>query len=219
MERRTFIKYSIATGATMMFPQTASALDFADAKRYAEKAGSFIIDEGTKMAKAAIYCSKLNPVRFVGGIIYDELKPIIIDPLIDSVYDYFYNGQLVKSNQLRYVDMDEARSRSIKHNPYKASLVILDGDKTAIREKRSREIEIELKQNYELNKFANIHQYIKDHKIKVETYDRISGEVGHDFTPNDMMNITSISFGRQRNTHLENILKETGNSTFSRLIV
>ena len=218
MERRTFIKYSMVTGATIILPQTASALDWADAKKYAIKAGDFILDEGTKMAKAAIYCSKLNPARFVGGIIYDELKPVIVDPIVEYIED-FLKGKFIDANQLQYVAMSEARSKNIEHDPYKASIVILDRDKTDYRVKRNREIEVELKQNYELNKFAKIHQYIKDHKIKVETYDRISSEVGNDFTPNDMMNITSISFGRHMDTHLENILRETNNSTFSRLIV
>ena len=84
MERRTFIKYSMATGATLILPQNASALDWNDAKKYAEEAVSFIQDEGPKMVKAAIYCSKLNPARLIGGYIFDELKDVLVDPLIDK---------------------------------------------------------------------------------------------------------------------------------------
>jgi len=220
MERRTFIKYSMVTGATLILPNTASALDWADAKRYAIKAGKFIADEGTKLAKGAIYCSKLNPARFVGGIIYDELKPIIIDPLGDYLAGLFFDGKEISPNQLSYVAMSEARSKSIEHNPYKASIVILDEDKTSYRIKSNRDVEIELKRDYELNKFASIHQYLKDEKIKVRTYNSAySSELGNDFTPDEMLNIESIALGRRKERHLEEILKRSNNSTFIELVV
>ena len=219
MERRTFIKYSMVTGATLILPDTASALDWDDAKRYAIKAGKVIADEGTKLVKGAIYCSKLNPVRFIGGIIYDELKPIIIDPLTDYLAGLFFGGKHISPSQLRYVAMSEARSRSIEHNPYKASIVVLDEDKTGYRVKKNREVEIELKRNYELNKFANIQQYLRDEKIKVKTYNGIADTIGNDFTPNEMLNIETISFGKYADAHLEEILKATNNNTFLKLVV
>lgn len=220
MERRTFMKYSMVTGATLILPETASALDWADAKRYAIKAGELIADEGTKLVKAAIYCSKLNPARFVGGIIYDELKPIIIDPLTEYLEDLFLKGKYISASQLNYVAMSEVRKQSIEHNPYKASIVVLDEDKTSYRIKSNKDIEIELQRNYELNKFSAIHEYLRDEKIRVKTYNSgYSSELGSDFTPDQMLSIESIALGKKRDIHLQEILKRSNNNTFTELVV
>lgn len=219
MQRRTFIKYSMVTGATIILPDTASALDWDDAKRYAEKAGKFIADEGTKLVKGAIYCSKLNPVRFVTGIIYDELKPVIVDPIVEYIED-FIKGKFIDLDKIKYATMTEVRSKNIEHNPYKASIVILDRDKTSYNVKRNRDIEIELQRNYELNKFASIHQYLRDEKIRVKTYNSAySSELGSDFTPDEMLSIESIALGKRKQRHLQEILKRTNNNTFTELVV
>lgn len=219
MERRTFIKYSMVTGATIILPNTASALDWADAKKYAMKAGELIADEGTKLVKAAVYCSKLNPARFVGGMIYDELKPIIVDPIV-AYLEEFFKGEYISASQLQYVAMSEARKQSIEYNPYKASIVILDRDKTGYTVHNNKDIEIELKRKYELDKFAVIHEYLRDEKIKVKTYNSAySSELGSDFTPNEMLSIESIVLGKSKNRHLEEMLKRSDNKTFTNLVV
>jgi hypothetical protein len=65
------MKYSMVTGATLILPHTtleAYSFEeaFKDAKKYGETVTSFVGKEGGKLIKSAVYCSKLNPVRFFG---------------------------------------------------------------------------------------------------------------------------------------------------------
>jgi len=221
MERRTFIKCSMVVGTTLVLPNRALASysfeeAYKDAKKYGETITNFVGKEGVQLVKTAVYCSKLNPVRFVGGLIYDEVKPIIVEA-IDDMTDFF-KGQLGLSN-IYYADMDTVRSKSIEHNPYKASIITLDTDKTTYRNLKNNQIELELQEKYELNKFASIHQYLKDEDIIIKLHNkRRASSVGSDLTPDDLFNIEYISFGNNERRHIQEILKNTTNSSFSELV-
>jgi len=221
MKRRTFMKYSMVTGATLILPNTALeaySFDeaFKDAKKYGKTITNFVGKEGGKLIKSAVYCSKLNPVRFFGGLVYDEVKPILVE-VADDIVD-FIKGKLEISD-LHYAGMDTIRSKSIEHDPYKASVITLDTDKTAYRVLKNNQIELELKENYELNKFAQIQQYLKDEETIIKLYNkRRASSVGNDLTPDDLLNIEYISFGSNQRRHIEEVLKITNNNAFSELV-
>ena len=89
MQRRTFIKYSMASSATIIFPQTISAVDWKDIKK-----------TGDKLVKTAIYCSKLTPVRFFSGLLFNGIKEVYLKPMAEKMYAEFLGGRKISENIL-----------------------------------------------------------------------------------------------------------------------
>ena len=225
MERRTFMKYSILTGGMLIFPDKTMAwyddIDEAikDAKRYGAKVVDFAKSEGKEVYKAAKFCLKLTPYRFVGGLIYDGIEEVLIEPLKEELYSWFREHKIINKSDIRYVDMGEATQKSGRYDPYKASLITLDKDRTSYRTLKNNKIEMELERNHELNKFAKAQQYMKDESATITFNNGRSTIVGNDLTPNDLFNTEYISFGRDQEIHIQKLLDITDNTTFSGLVV
>ena len=76
-------------------------------------------------------------------------------------------------------------------------------------------------QKNDIDRFYEIHQYMKDNKLKIKLYNSvIASTVGNDLTPSDLFNIDYIAYGNTpKDRHIEELLKITDNSSFGKLIV
>jgi len=203
MQRRTFLKYSAVTTTTMMFPQLASSNEF------------------TKMVKTAWYCSKLNPVRFVAGLVFDEVAEVLLKPLVKKTFNHFVSGGSVRRSSIGLYDKSSSilTSSIIDYEPYKASVVVYGKTDYEIEQERKKVI-LELVKKMDKERFATIKQYLKDEKIKLKLYDNVKiSTVGSDLTPSELFDIDYINYGSiAQEEHIKNLLNFTDNSSFSRLI-
>ena len=209
MQRRTFLKYSTVTGTAVMYPQSASARDWDDIKR-----------TGKKLVKTAIYCSRLNPVRFVAGLVFDGVKEAYVKPLIKSAFNDFTSGKTVAKSSLSYYDSSSVTgAKTIEYEPYKASVVVYGVADYELYQQE--QVRLELTRQFDKERFAQIQQYLKDEKAKLKLYNRdTTFRVGSDLEPNDLFNIDYISYKNATDEpiHIYELLKATDNKAFSNMI-
>lgn len=201
MQRRTFMKYSAITGTTMVFPQLATSNEF------------------TKMMKAAWYCSKLNPVRFIAGLVFDEIAEVFLKPLIKSAFNDFTSGRSVSKSSLTYYTSSSVKEATkIEHEPYKASVVIYGVADYELY--KQRELNLQLKRQYDKERFIKIRDYLKSEKAELQLYTHNTPiDVGDSLEPNDLFNVEQITFRKPHKEHYLNLLEETENRVFQKLIV
>ncbi len=202
MKRRTFVKYSIATSAITIFPQLVSANKFYDA------------------VTVAYYASKLNPVRLIAGLIFDRIAEVYVEPLTKQAFNDFLAGKSITKSSLNYYDKSSVtKFKEIEHERYKASVVVYGvADYELYKQKQ---LNLQLKGKYDKKRFAQINQYLKEEKVKLKLYNRdTTFRVGNDLEPNDLFNIQHIIYGKtsDKQVHIEELLKRTDNSAFSKLI-
>ncbi len=208
MQRRTFLKYTALGATTMAFPQTATAWSWRDTE---------------KAIKVAFWASKLNPVRLVAGLVFDEIAEVFVEPLVKSAFHRFVSGGVVSSSSLSFADASSSTitSSTIRHEPYKASLVIYGKTDYEIEQEKKR-VNLELSKQYDKERFALMTQYLKEEKSKLKLYDRdTTFRVGNDLTPNDLFNIDYIVYGNKATTerNVKNLLERTNNSAFKGVVV
>ncbi len=210
MQRRTFIKYSALTGTTMMFPQLAQAWSWKDTK---------------KAVKVAFWASKLNPVRLVAGLIFDEIAEVYVEPLAKQAFNSFLNGNTISNSSLSYYSSSSPELRVKKEiyvEPYKASIVTYSrNERTNYSLSQQKKIRLELIKNFDKERFAQIHQYFKDNHLKIKFYGRETiSTVGSDLTPSDLFDIDYIAYGKHASeVHIKNLLEATNNSAFKEIVV
>lgn len=207
MQRRTFLKYSAVGTTTLLFPELATAWSWKDTK---------------KAIEVAFWASKLNPVRLVAGLIFDEIAEVYVEPLAKQAFHRFVSGGVVSSSSLTFASAssDIITSSTIVHEPYKASLVVYGKTDYEIEQEKKR-VNIELSKKYDKERFALMSQYLKDEKSKLKLYDRdTTFRVGSDLTPNDLLNIDYIVYGNKATTqsNVKNLLELTDNSAFKGVV-
>jgi hypothetical protein len=203
MQRRTFMKYSMVTGATVMFPEMATANWF------------------TKSVKTALYCSRLHPVRFVSGLIFDKVSEVYLEPLAKKAFNHFWNGHSFSKSSLSYYSSLSSISSSGDYEEYKASTVI-DGvaDYEKYKENQKEKLRLLLTQEIDTRRFDLIRQYLKDEKVKIKLYDRPTYfKVGNDLEVNSFFNVKHLVFNKHEKIHHEKLLELTENTAFGKLIV
>jgi hypothetical protein len=203
MKRRDFLKYSTITSTTIIFPELLSSND---------------------LLKIAKFTLALNPIRFIAGLIFDNLISVYIKPLIVEAYNDFCNGKNISKNNIQFysINSPEVNMQKIAVEPYKASIVTYSrNSKTDYKLNHKKEIDIELLQKNDIDRFYEIHQYMKDNKLKIKLYNSvIASTVGNDLTPSDLFNIDYIAYGNTpKDRHIQELLKITDNSSFGKLIV
>jgi len=208
MQRRTFLKYSTIATTTAVFPQLATA--------------SWTWNDTEKAVKAAFWASKLNPVRLVAGLVFDEIAEVFVEPLATRAFHQFVSGGLISSSSLSYASASSSiiTSSTIAHEPYKASLVVYGKTDYEIEQEKKR-VNIELSKKYDKERFSLMAQYLKDEKSKLKLYDRdTTFRVGSDLTPNDLLNIDYIVYGNKATTqsNVKNLLELTNNSAFKGVV-
>ena len=169
MQRRTFLKHATILTTVTAFPQLAQAWSWRDTE---------------KAVKVAFWASKLNPVRLVEGLVFDEIAEVYVEP-------------------------------------YKASIVTYSrNERTDYSLNRQKKIELELIKNFDKERFSQIQDYFKEHKIKMKLYgNETISTVGNDLTPNDLFNIDYIAYGKHPSElHIKNLLDVTKNNAFREVI-
>lgn len=205
MERRDFLRHSAILGTGLMVPNYAMAWSWKETK---------------KTIEVAFWASKLNPVRLIAGLIFDEIAEVFIEPMVKSAFNRFVAGFAVSSSSISYSHSNDIYSNKIEHEPYKASLVVYGQRDYEIEQERKRVI-VELTKQLDKDRFNKIVQYLKDEKSKIKLYDRdTTTYVGNYLTPNDLLNIDYISYGNSAKVevNIKNLLEITNNSSFKKVV-
>ncbi len=209
MQRRTFLKYSTITTTATMFPQLATA--------------SWGWKDTEKAVKAAFWASKLNPVRLVAGLVFDEIAEVYVEPLAKRTFHRFLSGVVLSKSSLTFASASSPiiTSSTIEHEAYKASLVIYGKTDHEIDKEKQR-VYLELSKKYDKERFALMAQYLKDENSKLKLYDRdTTFRAGDDLTPNDLLNIDYIVYGNKASveSNVKNLLEITNNSAFKGVVI
>ena len=203
MERRTFMKYSMVMGTTVMFPEIATANWF------------------TKSIKTALYCSRLHPARFFSGLIFDKVSEVYLEPLAKKAFNSFFNGSSFSRSNLSYYSSLSSISSSGEYEEYKASTVI-DGvaDYEKYKENQKEKLRLLLTAKIDTQRFNDIRQYLKDEKVKIKLYDRPTYfKVGNDLEVNNFFDIKYLVSNKHEEAHHKKLLEITNNTAFGDLII
>ena len=194
-----------------MFPQLAQAnWSWKDTKR---------------AIRVAFWASKLNPVRLVAGLIFDEIAEVYVEPLAKQAFNSFLNGNTISKSSLSYYSSSSPELRVKKEiyvEPYKASIVTYSrNERTNYSLSQQKKIRLELIKKFDKERFAQIHQYFKDNHLKIKFYGRETiSTVGNDLTPSDLFNIDYIAYGKHSSeVHIKNLLETTNNNIFKEIVV
>jgi len=207
MRRRDFIKNSALIGTAMMFPQLATA--------------SWSLRDTRRAIKTALYCSRLHPVRFVSGLVFDKVSEVYLEPLAKKAFNRFWNGHNFSRSSLSYYSSLSSISSSGYYEEYKASTVI-DGvaDYEKYKENQKDKLRLLLTQDIDTQRFNDIRQYLKDEKVKIKLYDRpVYFKVSNELEVNSFFDIKHIVFDKHEETHHKELLRITKNTAFGELIV
>ncbi len=210
MQRRTFLKHATILTTATAFPQLAQA--------------NWSWRDTEKAVKVAFWASKLNPVRLVAGLVFDEIAEVYLEPLAKQAFNSFLNGNTVSKSSLSYYSSSSSELKAKKEvyvEPYKASIVTYSrNERTDYSLNRQKKIELELIKNFDKERFAQIQDYFKEHKIKMKLYENETiSTVGNDLTPSDLFNIDYIAYGKHPSElHIKNLLDVTKNNAFREVI-
>jgi len=207
MQRRTFIKHTALTGTTMVFPQLVEA--------------DWSWKNATKAIKTALYCSRLHPVRFVSGLIFDKVSEVYLEPLAKQAFSNFLSGHSFSKSSLNHYSSLSSIPSSGNYEEYKASTVV-DGvaDYEKYKENQKEKLRLLLIQKIDIGRFNLIREYLKDEKVKIKLYDRpVYFNVGNDLEPNNFFDIEYLVFDKHEKVHHEKLLEITNNKAFGELII
>jgi len=178
-------------------------------------------NDSKKAIKTALYCSRLHPVRFVSGLIFDKVSEVYLEPLVKKAFNRFWNGHIFSRSSLSYYSSLSSISSSGDYEEYKASTVI-DGvaNYEKYKENQRNKLRLILTQNIDIERFNLIRQYLKDEQVKIKLYDRpLYFKVSNELEVNNFFDIEHIVFNKYEKTHHKELLRLTNNTAFGELIV
>ena len=202
MKRRTFIKQSALMSTAIIFPQLVQANWF------------------TKSIKTALYCSRINPVRFIAGLIFDKVSEVYLEPLAKNLFNQFWNGHIISRTSLSHYSSLSSIS-SGKYEEYKASTVI-DGivDYEKYKENQRKKLRLILKQQLDIQRYKIIKEYLVAEKVTLKLYDRPNYfKAMNELEENNFFDIEYLVFNKHENKHIQNLLELTKNKAFGELVV
>ena len=205
LTRRDFIKYGVVSGGVLLMPNVVYGFDWGDVKRD---------------VKVAFYASKLNPVRFFAGLVFDEVADILLKPLVKYAYNRFINGHSYSRSSLDYYSTIP-QNEVIKYEPYKASTIIYGVvDYEKYKKKQNTKLLLALKRDKDNTRFKNISLYLKDEKAKLKLYNsHLAFRVQDSLDLTSLFELDYIVFNKHKERHYQNLLEITNNQSFGKLIV
>lgn len=149
---------------------------------------------------------KLHPVRFVAGLIFNEVAPILVRWAVGGVVDLF-SGHRSSYGSTSYGAL--TNEAQFNHPAYKAAIVTLG---VADFEKhRQRQLRLLLNDAVDTERFGLVVHYLRDERISLKTAGtEISYLAGLDLEPDDLFTLDYFVMGDQPARHykaLENITK------------
>lgn len=204
MQRRTFVHYSLVAGSAVLLPDVAEA--------------------GTlgRLYRAARFCTRLHPARFVAGLVFDGVSEVALRPVRRSRFRRFVKGVRLAKSTLEYFDSpSQMYSERFDHDPYKAATAIYGvSDYEVYAKARQERVRLLLTRDVDKRRFDQIVQYYRDERVKLKCFDEPKTfYVGRDLEPDDLFNIDYIAFKGEQRRHYENLLSLTENRAFSELVV
>lgn len=163
--------------------------------------------------KSLKYITRLHPVRFVAGLIFDFFESIFVDFVSDVIVSSLYNGTRPSNVNIGRTRGTESTNSFLYPN-YKASNVILGVSDYEAHKKRK--IKILLKGLQQEDKFSKFIRYINDEKIRIKTTDReYSSVIGLDAEPDELFMIDYFQFESNKEEHYKNLISITGVDVFN----
>lgn len=188
--RRKFITYTIASTSLLLAPNIATANQY----------------------KNIVYLTRLHPVRFVAGLIFDIIRSVFVELAADTIVSALYKGQrpkgIILGNSNGMENMSEFR-----HANYKASAVILGVSDYEVHKKNK--LRILLSNLTQEEKFNNVVAYLRDENIRIKTSGmEYSNLIGYDVEPDDLFALDYFQFPSHKERHYKNIIKISDSDTF-----
>lgn len=204
MDRRTFINYSFAaTASGLLVPHDIYARSWAGRL--------------WRMVKVA---ARVHVVRFVSGLVFDQVKSIVLEPLAKSAYRYFVGGGSVSRSSLSYYSASDLRSESFHHEPYKAATAVLGvSDYELYVKEREQRMRLLLNNDIDKKRFEQVARYYRDEQVKMKLYTSEKTFTAGDLEPDDLFNLDYVAFKGDPLIHSKNLLEITQNRAFEKLIV
>lgn len=193
INRREFIKYSLASGAMVYIPISQASF----------------WSWGTLL--------RLHPSRFFAGLIFDVAKAIFVRVAAKEVVSYLYTNNLFPSYYApQYLNAPPVDEPTFRHAGYKTSIISLDLATYATDSKRMIKLELDRKQQIE--KFVNIRQYLVDEKIKIKLADKnVSYLVSKEMEPDDFFSLDYMLLESKEVEHYKNLNQLSKSKVFGQI--
>jgi len=203
LSRRDFVRLTIGSGLSLAaLPHLAHASSW---------------DYVKSSVRVAFFTSRLHPGRFVAGVIFDGIYEVLVKPLTISAYNTFVDSM---GNSRPELTSYQQLPRGEILNPfhYKAAIVVYGV--ADYEEYKKNQIKIKLTRDIDLNRFAQIRDYLNDEKIRFRTKSsHLVSTVGHDLEPDELFDTEYFIYGKNEETHISNILSLTKNNVFKKLAI
>ena len=195
LERRNFIKYyTLSSAGIILSSQPLQANWFTDN-----------IDDVVQII------ARFQPVRFIGAIIYNVAKSLIVDQAKDWIVAELSDSHISKKDAVRRFDnkigeSNSGREHDFRYVNYKASTV---GKGIAEYEvDKHRKIKVVLNDRNEIQKFETVRDYLIDNKIKIKLENqKYAHEVlGKSIEPDDLFLIERMNMPKR---DYENLIQLT----------
>ncbi|MCI5115794.1 MAG: hypothetical protein D3912_13445 [Candidatus Electrothrix sp. AX1] len=174
------------------------------------------------------YAARLQPTRFIAGLIFDVGKSVVVSLVSDAIVDRLSHRHYSRSEAYRSFS---SNTRSIGLSslgnesdftpvPYKASVITLGIADYELHPKRK--IKMKIEDAAEQQRFATVLQYLQDERIKIKIADMEYAKPANDLRllePDDLLTLERWHLRQHQETHLHNLIAATGVSAFNRLVV
>jgi len=156
--------------------------------------------------------TRLHPVRFIGGLIFDVAKSVVVDLIAEEIVEKI--KEIRERPPVATLSQLPQNETTFKHPVYKRAVVRLG--LCAATEHKQREIALQLVDSEQNQRFGNLRDYFKDEKIRVKlAHDSYSHAVTVDTIPDDLFTLDYIAVDeKHRQRHYENMIEISGVKVF-----
>jgi len=164
--------------------------------------------------------TQLNPARFIAGLLFDIAKAVIVKEASDAIVDALVDGKKwasIKHTLTTCAGLCEGQT--LRHDNYKASVVMLGvADYHAWKEReRQRQLELLLKDTAQMHRFQAALDYLRDEHISLQLVGQeYARPLGRDTTPDALLMLDgNIAAGKYQLQHYAGLINATGTGAFN----
>lgn len=158
---------------------------------------------------------RLAPQRIISGLIFDLAKALLVEVGVYAVQKLLDGGHSV--NYYANVNSIHDNNQHFNVEGYKASVVMLGIVDYEVY--NQEQIRVLLESASDKSRFTQLIDYMRDENIAIKTHDyEISGKVGLDTEPNDLLTIEYFVPNKFMNKHFHNMEQITGVKVFRELV-
>ncbi|CAK8712451.1 MAG: hypothetical protein CDV28_101127 [Candidatus Electronema aureum] len=172
------------------------------------------------------YVARLQPTRFIAGLIFDVGKAVVVDLASDAIVKglsrqhYSYSGiadlgYSVGTNRSLSAVADESNFKPVH---YKASVITLGIADYELHPQRT--FKMQLNSEEEKRRFQTVLRYLQDERIRIKIagmgYAKPANEFG-DLEPDDLLTLERWHLEGNQEAHVKELIAATGVSAFDEL--